>query len=104
KNPKKKKKKMGSEIDEIFSRKKSKSHPNIAKPNISGTATKRHEIKRIPPPRSKGKAMDDHSESSSRSRKKTGDGLSIYTEEELGLGKDDAGGTALCPFDCDCCF
>lgn len=30
------------------------------------------------------------------------DGLPIYTEEQLQMGK--GGGTALCPFDCDCCF
>ncbi|PIA61867.1 hypothetical protein AQUCO_00200100v1 [Aquilegia coerulea] len=37
-------------------------------------------------------------------RKKTGDGLVVYTEEELGIGKSEAGGTPLCPFDCDCCY
>ncbi|XP_024535809.1 uncharacterized protein C6G9.01c-like [Selaginella moellendorffii] len=37
-------------------------------------------------------------------RKKTQEGFSVYTEEELGCNKKDAGGTALCPFDCDCCF
>lgn len=36
-------------------------------------------------------------------RKKTEEGFSIYTEEELGFGKA-GGGSELCPFDCDCCF
>ena len=30
------------------------------------------------------------------------DGLPIYTEEELNIGK--GGLTELCPFDCTCCF
>lgn len=30
------------------------------------------------------------------------DGLPIYTEEQLNINK--GGNTALCPFDCDCCF
>ncbi|KEP64651.1 UNVERIFIED_CONTAM: hypothetical protein HHA_306195 [Hammondia hammondi] len=33
---------------------------------------------------------------------RTADGLRIYTEEELGIGK--GGGTPDCPFDCSCCF
>lgn len=38
-------------------------------------------------------------------RKRTTDGLAIYTEEELGLGPGKGGGdTDLCPFDCDCCY
>lgn len=30
------------------------------------------------------------------------DGIPIYSIESLNIGK--GGGTALCPFDCDCCF
>lgn len=37
-------------------------------------------------------------------RKRTNDGLTVYAEEELGFGRKDAGGTPLCPFDCQCCF
>ena len=37
-------------------------------------------------------------------RRKTEDGFSVYTEEDLGWNKKNAGGTNLCPFDCDCCF
>ncbi|KAH7533036.1 hypothetical protein FEM48_Zijuj04G0087300 [Ziziphus jujuba var. spinosa] len=47
---------------------------------------------------------EDPADSSSRPRKKMQDGLNIYTEEELGINKGDAGGTPLCPFDCSCCF
>lgn len=34
--------------------------------------------------------------------RRTEEGYRIYTAEELGIGK--GGGTADCPFDCDCCF
>jgi len=36
-------------------------------------------------------------------RRKTSDGYKVYTEEELGLNIKSKN-TALCPFDCDCCF
>jgi hypothetical protein len=35
-------------------------------------------------------------------KRKTVDGLTVYSEAELGIGK--GGNTAKCPFDCDCCF
>lgn len=38
------------------------------------------------------------------SRRKTGDGLAIYSEEELQLDVKNSGTTDLCPFDCWCCF
>lgn len=38
------------------------------------------------------------------SRKRTEDGFVVYSEEELGFNRKNAGGSALCPFDCDCCF
>lgn len=37
-----------------------------------------------------------------RARRKTADGLTLYTEDELNSGK--GGDTPLCPFDCKCCF
>ncbi|CAA6659419.1 unnamed protein product [Spirodela intermedia] len=37
-------------------------------------------------------------------RRKTADGLAIYSAEELGVANPDAGGTPMCPFDCSCCF
>lgn len=37
-------------------------------------------------------------------RKRTEEGYAIYREDELGMGKKGGGDTALCPFDCDCCF
>ncbi|KAI8913425.1 hypothetical protein EDD86DRAFT_105196 [Gorgonomyces haynaldii] len=37
-----------------------------------------------------------------RKRKRTDDGLPIYTEEELKIGE--GGDTENCPFDCWCCY
>ncbi|CAL8470713.1 g10255 [Coccomyxa elongata] len=39
---------------------------------------------------------------SGKARRKTADGLTLYTEDELNTGK--GGDTPLCPFDCKCCF
>lgn len=46
--------------------------------------------------------LDDFTDSRGTSaRKRTEDGLRIFTAEELKLGQ--GGDTPLCPFDCDCC-
>jgi len=42
------------------------------------------------------------SRSSKKTDRKQVDGVSVYTEEELNIGKGKD--TDLCPFDCDCCF
>lgn len=34
--------------------------------------------------------------------RKNKDGLNMYTQDELKIGK--GGNTALCPIDCQCCF
>lgn len=50
--------------------------------------------------------LDDDQFADSRGEKrkrKTVDGLKVYTEEELGLNNG-GGDTELCPFDCNCCF
>ncbi|KAN0125008.1 DUF1764 domain containing protein [Russula decolorans] len=36
-------------------------------------------------------------------RRKTDEGFAIYKEDELSINAE-AGGTSLCPFDCNCCF
>ncbi|KAL5054214.1 hypothetical protein RYX36_034896 [Vicia faba] len=94
-------KKAASEIDEIFAGKKRKKS-NLNKHGKAGEATKsaRTNEKKKPKRADEGEYLDRPS----RSRKKTEDGLTIYTEEELGLSKGDAGNTPLCPFDCSCCF
>ena len=43
-------------------------------------------------------------EASTHLRQRTHDGFPIYTEKELQLSLEKSGTTALCPFDCDCCF
>lgn len=52
-----------------------------------------------------GSKDDIFGEAAGQSRKRTEEGYAIYREDELGLGGGGKGGdTALCPFDCDCCF
>ncbi|KAF8681909.1 hypothetical protein HU200_045360 [Digitaria exilis] len=114
-----KKQKARDEIDEIFSAAKADKKRKSAqqeeaeaqggkrkkpKERTEGGSNKKKSNKT---PGSKGKgrvANDDGEEFEKRPRRRTNDGLTIYSAEELGFGKADAGGTPLCPFDCDCCF
>lgn len=120
-------KKVGTEIDEIFAgKKRKKSEPEKAeKPNGDATVNpeKKKKTKRdkrsddggftdatVNPKKMKKNKRDKGSDEGgfmdppSRPRTRTNDGLAIFTEEELGISKADAGGTPLCPFDCSCCF
>ncbi|XP_024928100.2 uncharacterized protein C6G9.01c isoform X2 [Ziziphus jujuba] len=94
-------KKRTSEIDEIFAGKKRKEP-------VTDTAEANEDLnskpKKMKKKNDKRFKDEDPADSSSRPRKKMQDGLNIYTEEELGINKGDAGGTPLCPFDCSCCF
>ncbi|WOG84074.1 hypothetical protein DCAR_0103254 [Daucus carota subsp. sativus] len=95
---------FGAEIDEIFSSKKRKKPETEDKvvENKAATSTKKKKK-----PRATNKPTNDIKgplDTPAGQRKRTKDGLVVYTEEELGFGKSDAGGTRLCPFDCDCCF
>jgi len=54
-------------------------------------------------PKVEGSKDDIFGETAGKARKRTEEGFTIYSEEELGLGKK-GGNTDLCPFDCDCCF
>ncbi|XP_030544198.2 uncharacterized protein LOC115750783 [Rhodamnia argentea] len=96
-------KKSNDEIDDIFaSKKRKKSEKGDAKKpaeNGSGNTKKMKKKKK-----EKGLTQSALGDQPSRPRKKTVDGLTIYTEDELGISKADAGGTPLCPFDCSCCF
>lgn len=99
-------KKAASEIDEIFAGKKRKKS-DVKNGEKADQATKSSDkTKKRTNEKKKPKRADEGEfiERPSRSRKKTEDGLTIYTEEELGLSKGDAGNTPLCPFDCSCCF
>lgn len=90
------------EIDEIFAAKKRKKPEQKQDNPIKDESVKvdkmKKKKKRVAP--KEIETVDPPS----RPRKKTGNGLTIYSEEELGIGKSDAGGTRLCPFDCSCCF
>ncbi|XP_057422075.1 uncharacterized protein C6G9.01c-like [Lotus japonicus] len=93
-------KKASNEIDEIFAGKKRKKADEADKRTDKVKKTKKSKKKTVRPDDDDDKFVDRPS----RPRKKTEDGLSLYSEEELGLNKQDAGGTPLCPFDCSCCF
>ncbi|KAH1056776.1 hypothetical protein J1N35_034841 [Gossypium stocksii] len=82
----------GNEIDEIFAGKKRK------KPDPKGSEKPNgDEISKPKSSKKKSKKSREtnreggFNESSSRPRKKTADGYAIYTEEELGISKSDAG-------------
>ncbi len=57
-----------------------------------------------PPPGEYDAARDDIDLEADlgRRRKKTNEGFRIFSEAELRI--NGGGGTALCPFDCNCCF
>ncbi|KAK9274113.1 hypothetical protein L1049_018927 [Liquidambar formosana] len=95
-------KKRGNEIDEIFSAKKRKKREQEKAEKLKEDVSEKP--KKIKKKKSKGAKEGGFVEPTSRPRKKTEDGLTVYREEELGIGKADAGGTPLCPFDCSCCF
>ncbi|GER49259.1 nuclear poly(a) polymerase [Striga asiatica] len=107
--PSVKPKKMGSEIDDIFAaakkRKRAEEGKKAHNKKPGKVDAKSHDgLRRENNEKKKSSKESGPVRPTSRSRKKTADGLTIYTEEELGIGKADAGGTHLCPFDCDCCF
>ncbi|KAL5546458.1 hypothetical protein UlMin_006145 [Ulmus minor] len=99
----KSKTKSSNEVDDIFAGKKRKKieSEKSGRPSENGVG-KPMKIRKKK--RDISSDDDGFGEPSSRPKKKTGDGFVIYTEEELGLNKADAGGTPLCPFDCSCCF
>ncbi|XP_054784841.1 uncharacterized protein C6G9.01c-like [Prosopis cineraria] len=98
-------KKQGSEIDEIFAGKKRKKSEAKKTETSQYVAKKPKKSKKNVRKKSKGSAgVGDFPDPPSGPRKTTEDGLAIYTEEELGINKAEAGTTPLCPFDCSCCF
>ncbi|XP_071730357.1 uncharacterized protein C6G9.01c [Rutidosis leptorrhynchoides] len=111
---------FGQEIDDIFSKKRKKPEQQKTKKRVQSVAGKPTKMNKETGEDSKdvssvtrknkrnnseGSNVDMfESEQTARPKRKTADGLAIYKEEELGIGRADAGGTRLCPFDCDCCF
>lgn len=103
--------KSTSEIDDIFGDKKRK---KAADPDTEATTKQPSEAVKLDangeilkPKKSKKEkvaAAKTTTPGVPTARKKTDDGFTVYSAEELGFNKKGAGGTALCPFDCDCCF
>ncbi|KAL2940196.1 Uncharacterized protein RDABS01_001578 [Bienertia sinuspersici] len=87
------------EIDDIFaSRKRKKHEQEKAEKTIDKNEKSRKKKKKII--LKGGEAFNPVS----KPRRRTNDGLAVYTEEELKINSQDGGSTALCPFDCSCCF
>ncbi|EMS45745.1 hypothetical protein TRIUR3_01046 [Triticum urartu] len=107
-----KKQKESNEIDEIFeATKKRKLQEEEEEESEGDKKPKKGKAEGAGKKKSKketgGKGWEpghDDEVEEKRPRRRTNDGLTIYSADELGFGKADAGGTALCPFDCDCCF
>uniref|UniRef100_A0A1J3HEA9 Uncharacterized protein C6G9.01c n=1 Tax=Noccaea caerulescens TaxID=107243 RepID=A0A1J3HEA9_NOCCA len=92
-----KRRKFGAEIDDIFGVRKKKR--GVENPEKKETRMKRTKIAR------KRKELDGfNNNSQNRPRKRTEDGLPLFTEDELGINKANAGGTRRCPFKCLCCL
>eukprot|EP00002_Diphylleia_rotans_P002502 TRINITY_DN11576_c0_g1_i1.p1 TRINITY_DN11576_c0_g1~~TRINITY_DN11576_c0_g1_i1.p1 ORF type:complete len:188 (+),score=44.95 TRINITY_DN11576_c0_g1_i1:60-623(+) len=93
----KKKKKKGVREEVIVAKDASKDSSN------SNTAASDSKPK-LAPGRAFQKQDDDYADVRGESAKgrKIVDGLKVYTEDELKIGR--GGDTDLCPFDCDCCF
>ncbi|KAL1535159.1 hypothetical protein AAHA92_31245 [Salvia divinorum] len=100
-------KRKGSEIDEIFAANKRKRLETESKAEAETKAKAKLASAKKKEKSAKSRRLFEQTSfaaGTSGPRKKTADGLALFSEEELGIGKPDAGGTALCPFDCDCCF
>ncbi|KMT17985.1 hypothetical protein BVRB_2g033310 [Beta vulgaris subsp. vulgaris] len=92
--------KKADEIDDIFTSQKRK---KAEQEKSERARVKNEKSKKI----KKKKRIPKETEpfnSDSKPRRRTNDGLAIYSEEELRINKQDAGSSGLCPFDCSCCF
>ncbi|GAB2235412.1 hypothetical protein Droror1_Dr00025837 [Drosera rotundifolia] len=83
------KKKKRDEIDEIFS---------------TGKGAKKVKETKKMKKRPRIATECGSSDQQAAPRRRTKDGFTIYTEEELGISRREGGDTPLCPFDCSCCF
>ncbi|KAL6746650.1 hypothetical protein V8C86DRAFT_2936253 [Haematococcus lacustris] len=100
---KKRKERVDDEIDAIFG--SAKCNP-VAHQKSKGQQQQQASVKQVntQAPVVLGNKDDIFGEETKKGRKRTEEGYAVYTEEELGLGRPDAGNTDLCPFDCECCF
>ncbi|GJR30296.1 retrovirus-related pol polyprotein from transposon TNT 1-94 [Tanacetum coccineum] len=97
-------KSFGQEIDDIFSKKRKKPEQQNTKKSDKRTRKDSKDIEPVPRREKLSKTGGSNvdmfeSEIPARPKKKTADGLVIYSEEELGFGKTDAG-----EFNCFCNF
>ncbi|KAM0848345.1 hypothetical protein ACQ4PT_054441 [Festuca glaucescens] len=107
-----KKQKESNEIDDIFQatkpdkKRKPQEEGDVAEGDKKPKKSKAEGASKKTKKEIRGKGNEPGHEEfvQKRPRRRTNDGLTIYSADELGFGKADAGGTALCPFDCDCCF
>ncbi|XP_044464025.1 uncharacterized protein C6G9.01c-like isoform X2 [Mangifera indica] len=100
-----KSKKLSNGIDEIFAgKKRKKPEGKKSRKTNKDESGETKLVKRKKENKSKGVAEGGFVDTSSRPMRKTEDGFTIYSEEELGINNSDAGNTPLCPFDCSCCF
>lgn len=105
---------FGHEIEEIFSKKRKKpEHEKTRKvagkkadklDGKMGKDSKKENVGKIQKRSRSNVEVFEKEQAARPPKRKTADGLVIYSEEDLGIGRADAGGTRLCPFDCDCCF
>ncbi|KAK9742025.1 hypothetical protein RND81_03G143900 [Saponaria officinalis] len=96
---KKGKQKQSNEIDEIFAALKRRKTEQANADKSEDTKDKLKKKKK-----NKVSSESEGFNTDPRPRRRTNDGFVIYSAEELGINKKDAGQTALCPFDCSCCF
>ncbi|CAI7752724.1 unnamed protein product [Closterium sp. NIES-53] len=107
----KRKRALGDDIDAIFNQAKQSKQQATAGSGQKGKdgkgGTKDHCSEKSPGEKKgkkKYKAGGSGMDAESKAGKRTEEGYRVYKEEELGWNKKSAGGTALCPFDCECCF
>lgn len=104
--PSSKPKSLSNEIDEIFAGKKRKKPEGKKMEKLKKDESVEPKVvkKKKEKKKSKGDTAGGFANTPAQPRKRTEDGLTIYTEEELDINNADAGNTPLCPFDCSCCF
>ncbi|KAG2318641.1 hypothetical protein Bca52824_011854 [Brassica carinata] len=94
--------KIGKEIDDIFGGRKKKKKLEVETSDEKETPVKKADMAKRKRKRSEIEGFNSNPKTGPR--KRTEDGLLVFTEDELGINKANAGNTPLCPFDCQCCF
>ncbi|CAN7032341.1 unnamed protein product [Brassica rapa subsp. trilocularis] len=92
--------KIGKEIDDIFGGRKKKKKVEVEMNEKEEAPVKKARVAK----RKRSEVEGFNSNQKTGPRKRTEDGLLVFTEDELGINKANAGNTPLCPFDCQCCF